>query len=152
MIQSAQLFGHYLCHSFHSLIVDRYSMSDTSNLGEMIWRLASILTFRNQGCILTSMDWENPIGEGLGRDSKAFRLLVLQIGRGIVDFGPKLYWIEQRIDFQPIACPVSRHVTCASWAGAFPMPCCVVRGEDSVRLLVLPRDQRVAGREGSLSY
>lgn len=50
------------------------------------------------------MDWENPIGEGLGRDSKAFRLLVLQIGRGIVDFGPKLYWIEQRIDFQPIAC------------------------------------------------
>lgn len=27
------------------------------------------------------------------------------------------------------------------------MPCCVVRGEDSVRLLVLPRDQRVAGRE-----
>ena len=68
----------------------------------MIWRLASILTFRNQGCILTSMDWE--IGEGLGRDSKAFRLLVLQIGRGIVDFGPKLYWIEQRIDFQPIAC------------------------------------------------
>ena len=104
MIQSAQLFGHYLCHSFHSLIVDRYSMSDTSNLGEMIWRLASILTFRNQGCILTSMDWESPIGEGLGRDSKAFRLLVLQIGRGIVDFGPKLHWVEQRIDFQPIAC------------------------------------------------
>ena len=142
MIQSAQLSGHYLCHSFHSLIVDRYSMSDTSNLGEMIWRLASILTFRNQGCILTSMDWESPIGEGLGRDSKAFRLLVLQIGRGIVDFGPKLYH----------SLPVSRHVTCASWAGAFPMPCCVVRGEDSVRLLVLPRDQRAAGREGSLSY
>ena len=79
-------------------------MSDTSNLREMIWRLASILTFRNQGCILVFMDWESPIGGGLGRDSKAFRLLVLQIGRGPVDFGPKLHWIEQRIDFQPIAC------------------------------------------------
>lgn len=43
----------------------------------MIWRLTSVLTFRNQGGILTSMDWESPIGEGLGRDSKAFRLLVL---------------------------------------------------------------------------
>lgn len=104
MIQSAQPSDHYLCYSFHFLVFDRYSMSSASDLEEMVWRLASILTSRNRGCILIYMDWESPIGEGLGRDSKAFRLLVLQTDGGIIVFGSKLHWIEQRIDFQTIAC------------------------------------------------